>query len=123
VVFPEGGDERALRAAALLRDQQLLQPTLLGDVAAVRRLATSIAVDLAGIEVRDPAHDASRAGFAAAYQELRKHKGVTLQEASERIAQPHYFGASMVRAGEADGMVSGLDSATKPFLPAFEIVR
>ena len=123
VVFPEGGEERALRAAALLRDQKLVEPILLGDEAAVRGQAAGIGLDLDGIGVRDPASDPARAAFAATYQELRKHKGVTLEEASARVARPHYFGALMVRAGEADGMVSGLDSETKPFLPAFEIVK
>ncbi len=123
VVFPEGGEERALRAAALLRDQRLVEPILLGDAAALQGQAGGLGLDLTGIVVRDPAHDPSRAAFAVSYQELRKHKGVTLEAAAARIAQPHYFGALMVRAREADGMVSGLNSETKPFLAAFEIVK
>jgi phosphate acetyltransferase len=73
--------------------------------------------------VRDSAADAARAGFEASYLELRKHKGVTPELARERMALPHYFGAMMVHAGEADGMVAGLNSETKPFVPSFEIVR
>jgi phosphate acetyltransferase len=123
IVYPEGLEERALRAAALLRDQDLARPVLLGPAPAVAARAAELGVPLGGIEVRDPAADARRDDFARAYLELRRHKGVTEEEARERAALPHYFAALMVQAGEADGFVSGLDHATKPFVPAFEIVK
>jgi phosphate acetyltransferase len=80
-------------------------------------------VALDGIEIRDPRADAAHEAYAAAYQELRKHKGVTLEAARERAALPHYFGALMIRGGDAAGLVSGLNSETKPFVPAFEVVK
>ena len=123
IVYPEGLEERALRAAALLRDQDLARPVLVGPATAVATRAHELGVPLAGIEVRDPADDPRRAAFAQAYLEARRHKGVTEEVAHERAALPHYFAALMVTAGEADGLVSGLDSRTKPFVPAFEIVR
>jgi phosphate acetyltransferase len=123
VVFPEGPEERAVRAAALLRDQDLVRPVLLGPRPHLEEQVRSLGVDLAGIEVRDPATDPSREAYAAAYHELRRHKGLTLEQARARAALPTFFGALMVRAGAAAGMVSGLNSETKPFLPAFEIVR
>ena len=64
-----------------------------------------------------------REEFVAEYVELRKHKGMTPEKAAERVALPHFFGALAVRAGEAVGMVSGLNRETKPFIPAFEIVK
>ena len=76
----------------------------------------------AGITLRDPSHDDELDAFAAAYQERRRTKGVTREEARARAVLPHYFGAHLVHVGAAAGMVSGLNSATKPFLPAFEIV-
>lgn len=123
VVFPEGDEERAVRAAGLLRGQDLARPVLLGARPAVEELARRCQVDLAGIELRDPGTDAAHAGYAARYAELRAAKGVTLEAARERLALPHYFGAAMVAGGEADGMVAGLRSETKPFIPAFEIIR
>ena len=122
IVFPEGLEERALRAARLLADEGLLAPILLGSGDAVRGRAASLGVGLRGLELRDPEQDAAREAHAASYLELRRHKGVTPDEARSRSARPHYFGALMVRAGEADGMVSGLASETKPFLPAFEVI-
>ena len=123
IVYPEGLEERALRAAALLRDQDLARPVLVGSLPAVAARAHELGVPLAGIEVRDPGDDPRREAFARAYFEARRHKGVTGEIARERAARPHYFAALMVQAGEADGFVSGLDSRTKPFVPAFEIVR
>jgi len=123
VVLPEGVEERAQRAAVLLRDQALAQPVLLGPADALRAQAAKLGVALDGIEIRDPRADAAHEAYAAAYQELRKHKGVTLEAARERAALPHYFGALMIRGGDAAGLVSGLNSETKPFVPAFEVVK
>lgn len=123
IVYPEGTEERAIRAAALLRDQGLARPILLGRADAVASKAESLGLGLEGIDVRDPGSDPARSVYEQAYLELRSRKGATPEAARERVAQPHYFGALMVNAGEADGMVSGLNSETKPFLPGFEVVR
>ncbi|HEX9188273.1 MAG TPA: phosphate acetyltransferase [Vicinamibacteria bacterium] len=123
VAYPEGLEERAIRAAGFLRDHGLVVPVLIGPLAAVREKARGLGVGLDGIEVRDPASDPRRAAFEAEYLELRKHKGVTPEIARERAGLPHYFAALAVRAGEAAGFVSGLNSETKPFLPAFEVVK
>jgi phosphate acetyltransferase len=123
VVYPEGREERAIRAAALLRDQDLVKPVLLGGKTDLGDRARAFGVNLAGIELRDPASDPALEGFAATYHELRKHKGIGLDEARKKATLPHYFGALLVQSGGAAGMVSGLNSETKPFLPAFEIVK
>jgi len=123
IVFPEGPEERAQEAARWLRDRDLARPILLGGVAAIQARAATLGLSLEGIEVRDPAEDPSSSAFAATYLELRRHKGMTAERARETVARPHYFGALMVHGGQADGMVSGLNHATKPFLPAFEVVK
>jgi phosphate acetyltransferase len=123
VVFPEGGEERALTAAARLRDQGLVQPVLIGSEAGLRERARTLGLDLGGIEVDDPGSDPRFPEYAEAYHELRRHKGVTPEAAAAKARLPHYFGALMLRAGAADGMVSGLNSETKPFLPAFEVIK
>jgi phosphate acetyltransferase len=123
VVYPEGLEERALKAAAWLRDRDLVIPVLVGPTAEVEGRAKALGLSLDGIEVRDPATDTRREDFETEYLELRKHKGMTPDKARARVALPHYFAALAVRAGEAVGMVSGLNSETKPFLPAFEIIK
>ncbi|HET7294116.1 MAG TPA: phosphate acetyltransferase [Vicinamibacteria bacterium] len=121
IVYPEGTEERAVRAAGILRDLGLARPTLLGPRREIEARAAAAQVSLAGIELRDPAEPSAR--FEAEYVALRKHKGATPELARERMRLPHYHGAMLVHLGDADGMVSGLQSATKPFLPSFEIVR
>jgi len=123
VVYAEGGEERAIRAAAWLAERELAAPALVGAEPAIRDKARALGVGLDGVALRDPSRDPGFAALAARYHELRKHKGVTPEAASERAKQPHYYAALAVAAGEADGMVSGLNSETKPFIPAFEVVR
>lgn len=123
VVYAEGVEERAIRAAAWLVARGLVAPVLVGDEAAIRSKAAALGVALDGVSLRDPARDAKREAFATRYLELRRHKGVTPEQASSRARLPHYFGALLVDGGEAQGMVCGLNSETKPFIPAFEIVR
>jgi phosphate acetyltransferase len=123
IVYAEGVEERAIRAAGWLRDEKLVQPVLVGPEAEVRERARALGIELGGIEVRDPRTDAKAPAYAAAYHELRRHKGVTAEAAAEKARLPHYFGALMVQAGDALGMVSGLNSETKPFLPAFEVIK
>lgn len=123
IAYAEGDQERAIRAAALLRDQDLAAPIVVGPEAAVRRRARELGVSLEGIAVRDPSAEPWRSAYARAYEDLRRHKGVTAAQAAEKVARPHYHAALMVHSGDADGFISGLDSATKPFLPAFEVVR
>ncbi|HPA95942.1 MAG: phosphate acetyltransferase [Acidobacteria bacterium] len=122
IVFPEGNEERALRAARELADGDLARPVLVGAHAEVTGRAAALGIELAGIELRDPATDPAHEAFAAAYLEKRRAKGMTPELAAARAREPHYFGALAMQAEQADGMVSGLRSETKPFLPAFEVI-
>jgi len=122
IVYPEGHDERAQRAAALLAAEGLARPTLLGPEDAIRAAAAARDLSLDGVTLRDPESDPETARLAELYLELRRAKGATPELAAERARQRHYFGALLVRSGEAEGMVAGLDSETKPFIPAFEVI-
>ena len=96
---------------------------LVGGADEIARRAKEHGVSLDGVTVGDPGKGPARESYARAYHELRKHKGVTPEAAAETAALPHYHAALMVQAGDADGFVSGLQSATKPFIPAFQIVK
>lgn len=111
IVYPEGVDERAIKAARQLKAEDLGHPIVLG------------APSQDGIECRDPGSDDNLERFSQLFYEMRKHKGLTFEKATETMAQPHYFAAMMVKEGLADGMVSGLRSETKPFLPAFQVIK
>jgi phosphate acetyltransferase len=123
IVYPEGKQERALRAAVHLVQNNLVRPILLGNKKEIENIALSFNLDLSGISIIDPQTDPSLSKYAQQYYELRKHKGVTEDQALEKAQLPHYFGALLVKNGAADGMVSGLTSECKPFLPAFEIIK
>ena len=101
IVYPEGVDERAVKAAAQFNSEGLGEAIVLNDVTG------------------RPEFDK----FVQNFMELRKHKGCTREQAVECMSQPHFFGAMMVREGLAHGMVSGLRSETKPFLPAFQVIK
>ena len=122
VVYAEGKEERAIRAAALLRDEDLAKPVLIGTTDEIEKHAKKLGIDTKGIDIHDKDEDKNFDKYVDTYCELRKHKKITRKQAEEKVRQPHYFGALMVHLGAADGMVSGLNSETKPFIPAFEII-
>ncbi len=123
VVLPEGLEERVMRAAVLLRDEEWAEPILLGKGSEIENKAQEFKLDIGDIQIHDPHADEEFEDYVDSYYELRKHKGITREEAKKKVQLPHYFGALMVRKGSADGMVSGLNSETKPFIPAFEIIK
>ncbi|GAA2317913.1 phosphate acetyltransferase [Streptomyces kunmingensis] len=124
VVLPEGTEERVLRAADVLLRRGVCDLTLLGPVEQIRKKAADLGVDLADAELIDPHASELRDRFAAAYAELRAHKGVTVELAHDVVADVNYFGTLMVQEGLADGMVSGsVHSTAATIRPAFEIIK
>lgn len=124
IVLPEGDEERILRAAHRLLAEKTCRLTLLGDAAAVKGRAKELGLNLDAAEVVDPATSPLRERFAARYAELRAKKGVTLEQARERVADVSYFGTMMVLEGIADGMVSGAVNTTAHTIrPSLEVVK
>ena len=110
VVFPEGGDQRIRQAAASLAADGLARPVLID--------AGGVSSPPAGVEVVRPASDPRLETFAAEYFELRKAKGVSEEEAAERVADPLVFGAFLIRSGDCDAGVAGAASTTADVLRA-----
>lgn len=107
IVFSEGEEPKILRAAAILLQEGIAQPVLVGREETVR--ARMEGLGIAGpMEVVDPDRSPARETYAQELYRLRHRKGVTLREARTLIRQPNYFGAMMVRQGDADGFVAGL---------------
>ncbi len=124
IVLPEGEDERILRAAEVLDRRNVVDLILLGDVEQVRAKADAVGVDLGDIPIVEPAESDWLEDFAAAYEQLRAHKGVTRDFAMETMLDVSYFGTMMVHTGLADGMVSGAAHTTQHTIrPSFEIIR
>jgi len=124
IVLPEGEDDRILRAAATLLARGVARLTILGESFEVRARAIELGVDISGAEVLSPFDDVLRLRFAQEYARLRAHKGITLEQASDTVTDPSYFGTMMVHLGLADGMVSGAAHTTAHTIrPAFEIIK
>ena len=124
IVLPEGTEPRIVRAAADVLRTGGARLILLGDPGAVRQVAAAEGVDISGADIIDPANDPLRERFADEYAELRAKKGITREQAHDRVADVSYFGTMMVRDGLADGMVSGAVNTTAHTIrPAFEVIR
>ena len=124
IVLPEGTEPRIVRAAADVLRTGGARLILLGDPEAVRQVATSEGVDISGANIVDPTNDPLRERFADEYAELRAKKGITREQAHDRVADVSYFGTMMVRDSLADGMVSGAVNTTAHTIrPAFEVIR
>lgn len=124
IVLPEGTEPRIVRAAADVLRTGGARLILLGDPGAVRRVAAAEGVDISGADIVDPTNDPLRERFADEYAELRAKKGITREQAHDRVADVSYFGTMMVRDGLADGMVSGAVNTTAHTIrPAFEVIR
>jgi len=119
LVLPEGTEARTVKAARIILDEKLaVQVSLIGKEAAVRAVAEKEGVSLAGIMVTDPAVSPSLEKYAQAYFEMRKHKGMTPEQARIDICGPLRWGAMMVHLSDADAMVAGAESTTADVLRA-----
>lgn len=124
VVFPEGENEKILRACHMLVEEKIGKPTLLGDMEKIRAGAREFGVDLAGMEVVDPATSEHREAYVLELFRLRQRRGVTLHEAEKLMNDRNVFGSMMVHMGDADALVSGVTQHFPDTIrPALQIVR
>ncbi|MFZ0430832.1 MAG: phosphate acetyltransferase [Acidobacteriota bacterium] len=107
LVFPEGTDPRVVEAAQRVRTEGIGYPTLIGEPDKIAAVAKTRGVSLSGIDIVDPATSPEFERLAESYFEMRRHKGVTLEEAREYIRDEAAFGAMLVRDGQCDGYIAG----------------
>ena len=124
IVLPEGDEKRTVKAASILKKEGLCVPVLVGDAEKARKVAAEQGADIAGIEIVEPAKDAKFAEYAAQYYELRKHKGISEEEAKKAVAEPLVYGVMMLHNDRVDGFLSGADHATADTVrPALHIIK
>ena len=124
IVLPEGDDDRILKAAGRVLKRGVADLTILGDEARIRLRSAELGVDLDNAKVIDPLTSESRDRFADQYAELRRAKGMSVEQAREIMRDATYFGTMLVHDGVVDGMVSGAAHTTAHTVrPAFEIIR
>lgn len=125
LVLPEGLEPRTVKAARMILDQKIASSvTLVGNIDAVKANAEKLGVDLKGINIVDPLTSDKRAAYANEYYELRKHKGMTPEQANDLIVNELRWGAMMTHMGDADAMVAGAENTTgNVLLASFQIIK
>ena len=124
IALPEGEDDRILKAAGRLLQRGVADLTILGEEQQIRARAAELGVDLSPAVVLNPRTSELCDKFAEQYAKLRKHKGVTVEQAHEIIHDVSYFGTMLVHNNMDDGMVSGATHTTAHTVrPAFEIIK
>ncbi len=123
VVLPESHDDRVLFAAEKITKENLASVITIGDEIAVRAKANELGVDLSGVRIIEPEKSDKFSDFVNFFFNLRKHKGVTYEQAKEIMKKDLYFGAMLVRENMADASVAGSTAATGDVLrAAFQVV-
>lgn len=124
IVLPEGEDERVLQAAHEAATRKIAKLIVLGNVEEIQAYFNKQGWNLDGIELLDPAKSPKLGEYAKLLYELRKDKGMTEEEAAKTVLIPNYFGTLMIKAGDADGMVSGANHSTADTVrPALQIIK
>jgi len=124
IVLPESDDDRILRAADAIMRRGIADIVLLGDETTVRARAAELGLNISAARVVSTSDPALSEKYAAEFARLRAKKGVTLEQARERIQDVSYFGTMMVHMGDADGMVSGAAHTTAhTIVPSFQIIK
>jgi len=124
IVLPEGSEIRTLKATDQILKERIARITLLGNRSEIEAIAKKEGLSVSGARIVDPATDTNRERYAGIMVELRKNKGLTLENAYELLNDPLYFGVMMIKAGDADGEVAGAINATGDVLrPAFQYVK
>jgi phosphate acetyltransferase len=124
IVLPEGDDDRILTAADQLLRAKVCRLTILGNPDEIAGRAKELGLDLSGATLTDPSEGNQLEEFATEFAELRKHKGITLEQARETMQDISYYATMMVHKGIADGMVSGAAHTTAHTIkPSFQIIK
>ena len=124
VVFPEGDEDKILRAAAILVEEGIAIPILLGNVAQIRARVSELNLEIGDTQIIDPREAEQLKDYTEALFTMRQRKGVTLAEARRMMRNNrNYFGAMMVQNGDADTMLSGINAHYPDTIrPALEVI-
>ena len=113
IVLCEGTDMRVVRAAIKATELAMAKIVLVGSRDEIlTQFKHNDAEPAKGVEIHDPSNSHLLDEFAETYRELRKHKGITTEQALAEVTKPEVFAALLVKSGHADGMVGGAATAT-----------
>jgi len=124
VVFPEGENEKILRACHQILDEKIATPILVGNAATIHAKTAELGLDLSQAQIVDPAASPLRENYIQELFRLRQRRGVTLSEARTLIDDRNIFASMMVHMGDADALVAGVSQHfPETIRPALQIVR
>ena len=124
VVLPEASDVRILKAAEIALSEAYAEIVLVGNEASIKAMAAENNIDITKATIVDPLNSEKTKEYAEGLYELRKAKGMTLEQAEELVKDEVYYGMMMVKMNEADGLVSGAIHSTSDTLrPALQILK
>ena len=125
IVLPEALEERTITAADKALADGLAELILLGNIDQIHALAQKLGLkNIDKATLIDPATSDKREEYAQLLFELRKKKGMTIEQAREKVLDPLYFGCLIIKSGDADGQISGALSTTGDTLrPALQIIK
>jgi len=127
IAFPESTEERTLKAIAHILEEETAKPLLIGNEQEIQKRIDELGVRITNVQFVDHLCDANKEHFekyANEFYNLRKDKGLTIEEAREKMKDPVYYGTMMVHMGDADGLVSGaVHSTGHTVLPALQIIK
>lgn len=124
IVLPEATDIRTLEATDKIIKEGFAKIILIGDKEKITKIANENKFDISGATIEEPLTSEKYEEYAEYLYDLRKAKGMTLEQAKELLKDPVYFGMIMVKKDEADGLVSGAAHSTADTLrPALQILK
>ena len=118
VILPESHDDRVLKAAEIITKDGVGSVITLGNEETVRTKAESLGVNLQGVRILDPEKSDLLSNFANIFYNLRKHKGITIEEARGTVSRDIFFAGMMLREGMAQGCVAGSAASTADVMRA-----
>jgi len=128
VVFADAENPTVLKAVQVVIEEGVAKPILLGNHIKIAEIMEEYRISFEGVPIIDPVNadeeqDAKRTRYAALFHDLRKRKGITLQDADDLMRTSSYFGAMMVQEGHADAMIGGLSNKYPTTIrPALQII-
>ena len=124
VVFAEADNYKILKAAQIVKDENIAIPILLGNRRVIEKIIEENALELDGVEIIDHFEETDLLQkYAEALYQKRQRRGVTLFEATKMLRDRNYFGAFMVEFGTADALISGLTkNYASTIKPALQVI-
>lgn len=125
IILPEGTEERTLKAANQLLADEVAELILIGNPDEIMGLAKEWGLENIGkATIIDPINHPKKEEYAQLLCELRKKKGMTIEEARALVEKPLYLGCLIIKAGDADGQLAGAQNTTGDVLrPALQIIK